>query len=46
MELTAWVMPAVQILEAFASDMRIDLGRRKVAMAQQHLHDAQIGTTV
>ncbi len=37
---------AVQVLEPFTSHVRVDLGRRQVAMPQQQLHNSQISTTV
>jgi hypothetical protein len=39
---TARVMALVKLLEPFPGDVRINLGRRKVAVSEQHLNDAQI----
>ena len=40
------MMLRVQLFESLARDVRVDLCRRKVAVPEQHLHDAQIGTVV
>ena len=39
-------MLGVQVLEAFAGDVRVDLGRRQIAMTQQHLNHAQIRAVI
>lgn len=44
--LTAWVVFAVQFFQALASDVRIDLRCRQVAVPEQHLHDSKIGASV
>src|SRR5690606_11306855 len=44
--LPARVMAAVQLLHALASDVRVDLRGRNVAVAQQQLHDAQVRAVV
>ena len=42
----AGVMLAVQVLQALAGDMRVDLRSRQIAVAQQQLDDAQIGAAI
>ena len=37
---------AVQVLQALARNVRVDLCRRKVAVTQQQLHDTQIGAAI
>ena len=39
-------MPGVQVLQALARDVGVDLRRRNVRMAQQQLHDAEIGAVI
>ena len=39
-------MLRVQRLQAFGGNVGIDLGRRNVAVTQQHLHHAQIGAVI
>ena len=36
----------VRLLQPLNRDMRIDLGRRKASMTQQHLHATKIGTVL
>jgi len=43
---TARVVLGVQALQSFAGDMGIDLRRRDVRMAEQQLHDTQVGAVV
>lgn len=40
--LAARMMVRMQFLHAFARNVRIDLCSGEIAVAQQHLHDAQI----
>ena len=40
------MMLGMQCLEPRPRDVRVDLRRRDVGMAQQQLHDAQIGAVV
>ena len=40
------MMAAVQVLHALASYVCIDLCSRHVAVAEQHLHDAQVRAVV
>ena len=40
------MMFAVEVFQALTSDMRIDLRRRQVAVAQQQLHDAQVCASI
>src|SRR5690606_19295405 len=44
--LPARVMAAVQLLHPLASDVRVDLGRRDIAVPEQELHDPKVGTVV
>jgi hypothetical protein len=39
-------MLAVQALQAFARNVRVNGGGGNIGMAQQHLHSPQIGTVV
>ena len=39
-------MLRVQLLQPLARDVRVDLRGRDVGMAEQQLHDAQIGAVV
>ena len=39
-------MLRVQFLHAFARDMCVDLRSGQVAVAEQHLHDTQIGAVI
>ena len=36
----------VELLQAFARHVRVDLGRRNVTVSEQHLHDPQVGAVV
>jgi len=40
------MMAGVQIPQSRTGNMGVDLGRRKIGVAQQKLNDAQIGTVV
>ena len=40
------MVPRVQLLEPFARHVGVDLRGRDVRMAQQHLHDPQVGPVV
>src|SRR5210317_499968 len=40
------MMVRVQFLHALASDVGVDLGRRQITMAEQHLHYPKIGSMV
>jgi hypothetical protein len=40
------MVPAVELFHALASDVRVDLRRRYVAVAKQQLHDAQVRAVV
>src|SRR6267154_309290 len=44
--LSAWMIAFVDLFQAFAYHMRIDLRRRNVLVAQHHLHGAQVGAAV
>ena len=41
---TPGVVPLVQNTQTLAGDMRVDLGRRDIGMAKQHLNHTQVGT--
>src|SRR5690606_1446989 len=43
---TARMVARMQLLQPCTGDVGIDLGGREVAVAQQHLHGAQIGAVV
>ena len=36
----------MQLLEALARDVRVDLGRRDIGVPEQHLHHAQVGAVI
>ncbi len=36
----------VQVLQALAGDVRIDLGGRQIAVTQEHLHHAQVRAVI
>src|SRR5262245_45001022 len=40
------MMFGVQVFEALARYVRVDLSRGKIAVPEQHLHDAQIGAMI
>ena len=40
------MMLAVQVLESLAGDVRVYLGCGEIAVAQQHLYDAQVSTAI
>jgi hypothetical protein len=40
------VVSRVQLPQALARDMRIDLGRGNVGMTQQQLHHPQVGSVI
>ena len=42
----ARMMLPVQLLHALARDVRVDLRGREVAVPEQHLHHAQVGSVV
>ena len=44
--LSAGVMFAVQVFEALACNMCVYLRCRQIAVAQQHLHDAQVRASI
>ena len=44
--LTAWMMLRVQIFQALARDVRVDLSGRQITVPEEHLHDAQIRSVV
>src|SRR5260221_449758 len=44
--LSTRMMFGVQLLEPFACDMRIDLRRGYIRMAQKHLYDPQVGAVI
>ena len=37
---------SVDLFQSLARDMRVDLGRREVRVAEQHLHDPQVRTVI
>ena len=41
-----WVMQGVQFLHTLAGDVRVDLRRREITVAEEHLHDTQIRAVV
>ena len=43
---TARVMLGVQLLQALARYLRIDLRGREIDVAEQHLHHAQVGAVI
>lgn len=45
-ELAARMMLRVNVLEAFAGDMRINLRGRNVAVSKEHLHHAKVRAVV
>lgn len=36
------MVPLVRVLEVLRRDLRVDLGRRKIRMPEQHLQSAQV----
>ena len=44
--LTARMVLRVQPLQALARDVRVDRGGRDVGVAEQQLHDAQVGAVI
>jgi len=40
------MMAPVQLLQALARHVRVDLRRRYIGVTEEHLHDAQIGAVI
>ena len=45
-ELASGVMRGVQRFQPIAGNVRVDLGGRNVGMAEQQLHDPQVGAVI
>ena len=45
-ESAAWMVYGVQGLQPFPGDVSVDLRRRDIGVAEQHLDDAEVGAVV